>query len=205
MSIILFWVLICWSIYQVFLQHFLGLQGMLRIRLRPQFYFDLLQTLLNRAFTFLEWGLNSPPKPHGSTSLPLHSGSIDIASLITSFPPDIKDLILGHLGANHSDIKNQTDTVLCGLSQLDMSHNISTQMFPQDDSLQTRHMGIYSSVSKEISKLIHMKGFYEPITKDYSHVNSCIESLNHGFIYKRNTDEIHSIKDLITNLKSYKI
>ena len=39
----------------------------------PQFYTDLLQSLLNRAYTSLEWGLSSPPKPHAFVSLPLQS------------------------------------------------------------------------------------------------------------------------------------
>ena len=39
----------------------------------PQFYTDLLQGLLNRAYTSLEWCLNSPPKPHAFASLPLQS------------------------------------------------------------------------------------------------------------------------------------
>ena len=41
--------------------------------LTPQFYYDLLQTLLSRVYNSLEWGLNSPPKPHAFTSLPLQS------------------------------------------------------------------------------------------------------------------------------------
>ena len=41
--------------------------------LTPQFYTDLLQSLLNRAYTSLEWCLNSPPKPHAFASLPLQS------------------------------------------------------------------------------------------------------------------------------------
>ena len=41
--------------------------------LTPQFYTDLLQSLLNRAYTSLEWCLNSPPKPHAFVSLPLQS------------------------------------------------------------------------------------------------------------------------------------
>ena len=40
----------------------------------PQFYYDTLQTHLIREFNSLEWGLNSPPKPHAFTSLPLQSG-----------------------------------------------------------------------------------------------------------------------------------
>lgn len=41
--------------------------------LRPEFYYDLLQTLLSRVYNSLEWGLNSPPKPHAFVSLPLQS------------------------------------------------------------------------------------------------------------------------------------
>ena len=41
--------------------------------LTPQFYSDLLQTLLNRAYNSLEWCLNSPPKPHAFLSLPVQS------------------------------------------------------------------------------------------------------------------------------------
>lgn len=39
----------------------------------PQFYYDLLQTQISRSFSSLEWGLNSPPKPHAFVSLPLQS------------------------------------------------------------------------------------------------------------------------------------
>lgn len=39
----------------------------------PQFYYDILQTYLTRAFNSLEWGLNSPPKPHAFVSLPVQS------------------------------------------------------------------------------------------------------------------------------------
>ena len=41
--------------------------------LTPQFYTDYLQSLLNRAYSSLEWCLNSPPKPHSFVSLPLQS------------------------------------------------------------------------------------------------------------------------------------
>ena len=42
----------------------------------PQFYTDLLQNLLNRAYNSLEWCLNSPPKPHAFVSLPLQSQAL---------------------------------------------------------------------------------------------------------------------------------
>ena len=39
----------------------------------PQFFIDLIQILLNRIYTSLEWCLDSPPKPHAFVSLPLQS------------------------------------------------------------------------------------------------------------------------------------
>jgi cytochrome c oxidase subunit 1 len=41
--------------------------------LRPAFYSDSLQTLLNRSYGSLEWALTSPPKPHAFVSLPIQS------------------------------------------------------------------------------------------------------------------------------------
>ena len=45
--------------------------------LTPQFYSDILQTFLNRAYNSLEWSLISPPKPHAFKSLPLQSHTIN--------------------------------------------------------------------------------------------------------------------------------
>ena len=42
----------------------------------PQFFADDLQIQLNRAYSSLEWCLNSPPKPHAFASLPLQSSII---------------------------------------------------------------------------------------------------------------------------------
>jgi cytochrome c oxidase subunit 1 len=48
----------------------------------PQFFTDFLHSLLSRAYTSLEWCLNSPPKPHAFVSLPLQSlVSIGLASI----------------------------------------------------------------------------------------------------------------------------
>lgn len=41
--------------------------------LTPQFYSDILRALLDRAYDSLEWGLNSPPRPHSFVSLPIQS------------------------------------------------------------------------------------------------------------------------------------
>jgi len=41
--------------------------------LTPQFYTDMLQSLLNRAYPSLEWCLNSPVKPHPFVDLPVQS------------------------------------------------------------------------------------------------------------------------------------
>ena len=52
--------------------------------LKSQSYLDLLQTILSRVYNSLEWGLNSPPKPHALTSLALQSNSPYIVDILTS-------------------------------------------------------------------------------------------------------------------------
>ena len=47
----------------------------------PQYFTDLLSGLLNRAYTGLEWALNSPPKPHAFASLPLQSTVLHVKNL----------------------------------------------------------------------------------------------------------------------------
>ena len=54
--------------------------------LTPQFYTDYLQSLLNRAYSSLEWCLNSPPKPHSFVSLPLQSNITINSALISTIP-----------------------------------------------------------------------------------------------------------------------
>jgi len=64
--------------------------------LTSQFYTDVLQTQLNRAYDSIEWAINSPPKPHAFVSLPLQSmfkGTINCA-----FPSiSVKSLNLGNM------------------------------------------------------------------------------------------------------------
>ena len=49
--------------------------------LTPQFYIDILRASQDRAYDSLEWGLNSPPKPHSFVSLPLQSKKEGLGSL----------------------------------------------------------------------------------------------------------------------------
>jgi len=60
--------------------------------LKPQFFSDLLQTLLNRAYNSLEWCLNSPPKPHAFVNLPLQSALSDLAGNLNDLAGIISDL-----------------------------------------------------------------------------------------------------------------
>ncbi len=56
--------------------------------LTPQFYYYLLQTHLTRAFNSLEWALNSPPKQHAFTSLPVESSPLRLLNPVTpGIPP----------------------------------------------------------------------------------------------------------------------
>ena len=58
-----------------------------------QYYYDLLQTHLTRAFNSLEWGLNSPPKPHAFVSLPIQSIFNTLGKSRATVP--IKSFVLG--------------------------------------------------------------------------------------------------------------
>lgn len=48
--------------------------------LAPQYYGDLFQTLFSRNYITIEWTLDSPPKPHAFTSLPLQSWGMKITN-----------------------------------------------------------------------------------------------------------------------------
>jgi cytochrome c oxidase subunit 1 len=41
-----------------------------------EFYYDSLQSVLNRAYDSIEWGITTPPAPHSFVSLPLQSNTI---------------------------------------------------------------------------------------------------------------------------------
>jgi cytochrome c oxidase subunit 1 len=56
-----------------------------------QFFTDYLQHFLNRAYSSLEWALNSPPKPHAFSSLPLQSG-LDPSKLLGT--PVIRTILI---------------------------------------------------------------------------------------------------------------
>lgn len=47
----------------------------------PEFYTDILQNILQRAYTSLEFALSSPPKPHAFTTLPIQSG-LSLSSML---------------------------------------------------------------------------------------------------------------------------
>ena len=61
----------------------------------PQYYYDLLQTDISRVFNSLEWGLNSPPKPHAFTSLPLQTLPLRFINPVTPGVPPILTIIFG--------------------------------------------------------------------------------------------------------------
>lgn len=87
--------------------------------LSPQFYSDLLQTYLNRAYNSIEWCLNSPPKPHPFISLPVQSGldpiTVILGSIIVIIPRNYIALAKGFsfacaLGvATYAAVKGGTD------------------------------------------------------------------------------------------------
>ncbi len=73
----------------------------------PQFYSDILRAYFLRAYDSLEWGLQSPPKPHSFVSLPLQSGvpylPAELVSMIGAFievtsQREIQDIMVNMLG-----------------------------------------------------------------------------------------------------------
>ncbi len=60
-------------LHVVYMQLTLGISTSRYPWLTPQFYSDMLRALLERSYESLEWGLNSPPKPHAFVSLPVQS------------------------------------------------------------------------------------------------------------------------------------
>ena len=60
-------------LHVVYMQLTMGISTSRYPWLTPQFYSDMLRALLERSFESLEWGLNSPPKPHAFVSLPVQS------------------------------------------------------------------------------------------------------------------------------------
>ena len=165
-------------------------------------------------------------------SLILQSTPIDVASLISHFPPDINNMILYHLGANDLHINNLIKDALTHFYELEKSFydnlyeqdyldraektylNRSgrfgldyTEIRSRDANLyqeQLVHTTLQESVAKEVDELTRATTFYESITKDYSFVNKCIENFNSQHAHKSNF-EVNSIKDMVRNLESYKV
>ena len=84
--------------------------------LSPQFYSDLLQTLLNRSNISLEWALNSPPKPHAFVSLPLQSvfDTLNFPPEIFSFPPEMLEQYFEAIKIDiHKNVTNMDVANVC--------------------------------------------------------------------------------------------
>ena len=60
----------------------------------PQHFTDYLQSLLIRAYSSLEWGLSSPPKPHAFVTLPKMSSLYSLFYLNEVFTNGYKEIIL---------------------------------------------------------------------------------------------------------------
>ena len=60
-------------LYIVYAQLVYGLPSVRYPWAKGDFYYDILQSMLNRAYPSLEWSISSPPKPHSYVSLPLQS------------------------------------------------------------------------------------------------------------------------------------
>lgn len=76
-------------LHVVYVQLTMGISTFRYPWLTPQFHSDMLRALLERSFESLEWGLNSPPKPHSFVSLPVQSGIGDLIAIYESMHTSI--------------------------------------------------------------------------------------------------------------------
>ena len=99
-------------LHVVYMQLTMGISTSRYPWLTPQFYSDMLRALLERSFESLEWGLNSPPKPHAFVSLPIQStiSSLDVDFIIRiitksgCFSLDVLISIITKLGCFSLDV-----------------------------------------------------------------------------------------------------
>jgi cytochrome c oxidase subunit 1 len=61
-------------LYILYMQLVYGRAALRYTWLTSGYYTDILQSYIARNYDSLEWGINSPPKPHSFASLPLQSG-----------------------------------------------------------------------------------------------------------------------------------
>ena len=80
--------------------------------LTPQFFSDLFQTLFNRAYSSIEWALNSPPKPHAFVSLPLQSIPQLVSAIAIQYATRLKNTYISHSVPNHA----------CGANNFNCAH-----------------------------------------------------------------------------------
>ena len=103
-----------------------------------QFFSDIFQTLFNRVYYSLEWGLNSPPKPHAFDSLPVQSSFGYLRSFLKkisyALPKKIfiflisaclvylfKDFLGNLLDQNMSDLNNLHTRYVLGIATIGLN------------------------------------------------------------------------------------
>ena len=140
--------------------------------LRPEFYYDILQTHLVRAYNSLEWGLNSPPKPHAFISLPVQS----IYNTLGKYRPTIRINSFG-LGRRHI-IGSPTVNTGLGLGSLGLGIIIP-------------YIILHVVVLSRVGVLPTDTSPTEIVTNNLTDLNQLLEKANNRF--HRLTDEAASV------------
>ena len=99
----------------VYLQLTIGDDSSKYMWLSSEFYLDLLQTYLSRVFESLEWGLNSPPRPHAFIDLPGQSGVTDSIIIVTF---EGLKIIINYSDLLNFDYQDYINTVFWGSSAI---------------------------------------------------------------------------------------
>ena len=129
--------------------------------LTPQFYSDLLQTLLNRSYNSLEWCLNSPPKPHAFVSLPLQSEVLtpEVIDLLNVLSASL-DPVINYVKSIHVDIEDVVDTLVVNVEHTSLSAEyIASPEAITETSLSLRSL---DEIISDIHTLWPDVGHYDP-------------------------------------------
>ena len=117
-----------------------------------QFYTDLLQHYLNRAYTSLEWGLNNPPRSHSFTNLPVQS-AINLKSFI-NLDVVIYLLLVAHVVFFRFELTNLSGLNWYFTLLIIVSYSSSVLIYFVGVALKTGNLPTYSQMAFNVFRIV---------------------------------------------------
>ena len=108
--------------------------------IKAGFYTDILQKQLSRTFSSLEWGLDSPPKPHAFVSLPVQSRSF--SERWSSFKLNLKSKVFW---------QRKLFTVICNLTTALLIKFFLSHYYGIDVVTELRNLKVFKDIFTNVS------------------------------------------------------